>query len=174
MPTGRHSGPMAIGAAVALLMAVGAVPPAGGSLLEPLRLRSRAAEQMLRRGVTEDQVQAVQQEVLDGLDELIASLETEGGAASSMPARPGEAAPSQTGGSTSPPRQPAEESAPSAGRWAPGRLREAEPVDETWLPQLPPAERQKVADTFATGRLPARYRDLLRQYSRRLAEEGRE
>ena len=44
-------------------------------------------------------------------------------------------------------------------------------ADDAWLPELPAAEKQAVKDAVEAGRMPPRYRRLLRDYSKRLAEE---
>jgi hypothetical protein len=148
-------------------------PASGGaSPLGSLKAESGRAAGLLAAGATDDEVRAVQRGVLEGLDALIAALEAQDAAAAAAAARAGQMPTPRPGSATGAPRKPAEESVAGGRRWATGRLGEEPAGGEAWLPGLPASERSKVADAFATGRLPARYRDALRDYNRRLAEEG--
>jgi hypothetical protein len=128
---------------------------------------------LLRQGVTGEQTSRVQQDIIERLDGLIASLETAPGAGETAPVAQEQPGGQQPSGTIGRPGRPAEESvlsAPAPGR---GPIQPTGPQGGEWLPQLPPTEQKRVADTFTTGRLPPRYRELLRQYSKRLTESER-
>lgn len=134
---------------------------------------SREAEGLLRQGVTDERVQRVQQGVVDQLDALIAASRSDKTLAAGGTGKEQEPEMVKPGASTGPPQKPAEESILPPGEWRYGRMREPAEAGDTWMPELPAAERKKIADAFETGRLPRRYRELLRQYNKRLAEGGR-
>jgi len=161
---------MALAAALGLLGALPGIVGAAGAL-EQVASLSRQAEGLLREGKTGREARAVQQEVLDRLDEAIAALQPKVGLPPPMPTRLGETGMEAPGGATARPLRPAEESAASGGQWQYGRLRQAPAPDEAWLPGLPPAERKAIQDAFDAGRLPRHYQALLREYNKRLAEE---
>lgn len=154
---------------------VGAVRQAGTPALAwrlaPVGEGSALAGELLRRGLTGQQVQQAQQRVVDGLDALIAALERQAVLTASASSEASESRSQRTGVASGPPVRPADESMHSPFGPAPGRIAEEGPAAAAWLPDLPEAERKKVSDAFRTGRLPARYRDLLRDYSRRLAAQ---
>ncbi len=164
---------LALPAAVLLLcLAPVALGQGGRGGLARLIATSQEAQALLQQGSTGERTQRVQQEVVEQLDALIAALRPEHVIAVPVTGEEGEAELQQPGSSTAAPVRPAEESTLPAGRWGYGRLRERPQVEEAWLPELPATERKKIADAFATGRLPPRYRELLRQYNKRLAEDG--
>lgn len=136
-----------------------------------LRGSMEKAEALLRRGVTGRDVADVQWDVVRQLDALIAGLEEEGGSGDATQEGDREATATKPSGATGLPLKPAEESILSPGGWTPGVMRPTADAAEAWLPRLPAIEQQKVLDTFSAGRLPPRYRELLRQYNKRLAED---
>ena len=159
-------------AVIALLIWVpaAAVGDVSDAPYEWLTTAMRDAETSLRAGKTGKQVQGLEQEIIDELDVLIATHERQEAAEVRAMAVRGKADKEQPGGDTSKPVKPAEESVLPPGVWRGRVTGEAQAAAGTWLPELPPAEREKIADTFGAGRLPAHYRELLRHYSRRLAE----
>ena len=160
----RQAGVTAMLAAVAgRAAAVGAIKGA-----------STRAEGLLRNSATGEPTQGAQREVLDGLERLVAALAQKAQLTSSEPGEQGQRQVPGAGGTTAPPERPLDESVLTAGGPGMGPLGRRAAAAGAWLPELPEAERQEVADSFTTGRLPARYRDLLRDYGRRLAAEGGE
>ncbi len=139
--------------------------------LEALRGRGAEAQRRLAQMQTGAATRDIQQQVVDGLGAMIAARRPGTVPPGEMPSRPGAAEMQQPGGGTAVPERPAEAAMLPLGEWHEGRLRAGPPAEGDWLPGLPPADREKVADSFATGRLPARYGELLRQYNRRLAEQ---
>jgi len=159
--------------ALALVPALGATSARAQGPLDELDAAMGQAQSLLERGETGGSVQRLQEEIVRRLDTLIASPQ----AGLDMPptAKPGEgkAQAERPGETTGPPEKPADRSTLPGGTWTYGPMRaEADPED-AWLPGLPPTERKPIIDAFRSGRLPPRYRELLRQYNRRLAEEER-
>ncbi|MHC4481708.1 MAG: hypothetical protein ACYS1C_12175, partial [Planctomycetota bacterium] len=153
---------------LAACMSAGAAGAAGRP--ESLPQASDRAAELLRSGVTGEPTQRLQQQILDELDRLIAEARLKPAPPAGGPGTGGKAKMEQPGAGAGKPRKPAEESVLPTGEWQRGRLREAVEPDRAWLPELPAAERKRIADAFSSGRLPRRYRDLLRHYNRRLAE----
>lgn len=165
------------GAALALAcMAAPARGQEGASPLEAVRQTSERAALLIGQGETGGEVQRMQQDILDTLDAMIAAYQAEQAAAAGPP---GEQAQGETKGPaevTAAPRKPLAESLLPEGEWQRGRLPRAGAAlesAEAWMPQLPEAERKAISDALDAGRLPRRYQELLRQYNKRLAEEGR-
>ncbi|MFW6188958.1 MAG: hypothetical protein ACOC7T_00865 [Planctomycetota bacterium] len=163
-----------LAAVLALAVGAGTAGPSPRRKLDEVAQRMRRAEGMLEEGRLGEPLERAQRRIVSDLDALIAALEEResgGGsrrAASGRKRRPTRPAPGVGPGRR--PGRPAEESRlpPAVGREA--AARPPQPVEGDWAPGLPPEERKAVADTFRTGRLPARYRELLRAYNKRLAE----
>ena len=160
-----------IGAIAVLILACalgGAALAAQPASLDDVAAGMEKAQGLLKDGQTGDAVRALQGDVVTQLDALIALY-----AEKPTPAAQGKpeesAKPSSEGGEQAPVK-PAKESAVPPGDWRQGRLPEARQLPGGWAASLPPAEQKKIADTFSTGRLPARYAELLREYNKRLAE----
>lgn len=171
---GRVPGPLAFWVLVLLSCSLAAGWAATARRpLDRLSAPMQEAEDLLRKGVTGQETQRVQQEIVNRLDALIAAGQRSRGFAVSVPGKEAEPKQLAPGGRTGAPDKPADESILSAGRWGYGLLREPAELEDAWMPELPSTERKVVADTFRTGRLPPRYRELLRQYNKRLAEAGR-
>jgi len=128
------------------------------------------AATMLEGGTTGPATTEVQADVVRQLDALIALHEQAGSGGRSVQGE-GEPRSQKPSGATGAPLKPAEESVLGPSGWAPGASRAAIDDAGTWLPGLPPAEQKKVTETFSAGKLPPRYREVLRQYNRRLAEQ---
>lgn len=164
---------MAATAALACFLGPPALGQAGAGPLDRLRSASEQAEALMRQGDTGSKTQKMQQGIVDGFDALIAALATEEGVSVPIPGkRSAPAQLQQPGATTGPPQKPAEESILPSGEWRYGLLRQPGAATGAWMPQLPPTEQKVIADTFQTGRLPPRYEELLREYNKRLAEEG--
>jgi hypothetical protein len=127
------------------------------------------AESLLRQGAPAGEVRGAQEEVVRQLDALIGRLEIQSGGAAAS-AEPGQVELPSPAGSTGVPFKPAEQSVLPPGGPPPGALNLPGESGAPWLPQLPEKDRQAVAEAFSAGRLPPRYRELLRSYNRRLAE----
>lgn len=162
-------------ASIGLMAAVIAACALGGAALaaQPASLDGAAAgmekaQGLLMEGQTGEAVRSLQGDIVAQLDALIARyLEKQ------LPAtqgQPEEAVSTSSKGGAQTPLRPAQESAVPPGDWRHGRLPEAAQLPGGWAPGLPPTEQKKIADTFSTGRLPARYAELLREYNKRLAE----
>ncbi|MFO8006673.1 MAG: hypothetical protein R6V05_02960 [Candidatus Brocadiia bacterium] len=136
---------------------------------EPVQRLMADSARMLRRQELGETLQGTQQRIIGRLDALIAAARQ--AAASRAGAQEGPAPAMQTGRQTGIPDRPAEESRLPAGRWEGTAPSLTGPPVGGWLPELPEAERRRIEDAFETGRLPARYREHLRQYNRRLAGE---
>jgi hypothetical protein len=130
----------------------------------------KEAETSLRQGKTGGQVTDAQDAAIRQLDALIAACQVEPGAGMKAGAAEGGSPSAQPTATTALPMRPAQESVLPSGGPSAGPVRPAGELVGAWLPQLPPTEQKKVADTFTAGRLPSRYRNLLRLYNRRLAE----
>ncbi len=126
------------------------------------------AQGLLARGETGEPVQSVQRDVVSRLDALIAAAEAQQKQAQAASAKHAQQPGTQSGQQT--PTRAAEQSTPRPGDWRQGRLPEAARLPGAWAAGLPPTEQKKIADTFRTGRLPARYEQMLREYNKRLAE----
>jgi hypothetical protein len=150
----------------------GIAAPAMALGLAPVEGTSAQAQDMLKSALTGARAQDAQRRVVDGLDALIAAVGQQAVVASTASGEPAEAQSVRSGASSAVPIRPAEESMASPFGPPPGPIASGGPAAAAWLPGLPEAERKKVSDAFATGRLPARYRDLLREYNRRLAAGG--
>lgn len=161
-----------VGAALLSLAVASAASEPAARSLDALRSAGEQAQALLQQGVTGERTQALQQEIVDGLDALIAAYRTQGGAVVPLPPKEGQPKVLQQSATTGVPQKPARESVLPVGEWQAGRTRPPEALAEAWTPKLPEAERKKIEDAFRTGRLPRRYEDLLREYNKRLAEEG--
>ena len=164
---------MAATVAAACFIGSGALAQEPASPLDRLRSESKQAAALIRQGDTGARTQKVQQGIVDGLDGLIKALSSEAGAGVPIPGR--QSVPTklqQPGATTGAAQKPAQESFLPSGEWRNGLLRQPGAVTEAWMPQLPPNEQKAIAATFQTGRLPPRYEELLREYNKRLAEEG--
>ena len=113
----------------------------------------------------------VQREILGELDQLIAALEQQGGASATLKGGTEESGQQRPGAKTGAPRKAAEKTTLPGGQWQFGKQRDEEDADEAWMPDLPAAEKQAVRDALEAGRMPPRYRELLREYNKRLAAE---
>ncbi len=160
-----------LAAALAAPAEPAAEPGGAQGPLDELNAAMQEAQGLLEQGETGEPVQRVQEDIVHRLDALIAFAE----AGLSMPPNPKAkermARAERPAETTGPPEKPAERSTLPGGTWAYGRMRAPAEAEEAWLPQLPPTERKAIADALRAGRLPPRYRELLRQYNRRLAEE---
>jgi len=148
-----------------------AAAPAG--MLRDIGHRMAEAEGLLRGGQVNARLQSAQRQIVERLDILI-ELARAAGAATQKKSRPGEGSKRRAGQRPAgAPLSHMEESrlasgpAPSAG--SPGSA----PAAGDWAPGLPESERRKISDSFRTGRLPARYMELLRSYNKRLAREAK-
>ena len=158
---------------VAGLTALGdSAPPSFAHALAPIAQAAVEARDALERGLTGAGVREAQGRVLDGLDALIAAAEQPDTDGTGAPGGSDEPRATQPGAATGAPQRAADESMLSPFGPPPGLLAPEGPAAADWLPELPEAERRRISDAFATGRLPARYRELLRDYSRRLAGQG--
>ena len=140
------------------------------SPLDQLRASTGRAEGLLRGGETGADVQRLHGDIVAQLDALIALAEEDTGFM--LGAKPGEKESKalKPGSTTAAPEKPAEESILPDGGWAYGRMRSPVELEGGWLPELPATQRKAIADAFRTGRLPLRYREVLREYNKRLAE----
>jgi len=164
---------MAVTALSVCLAGPSALAQAPASPLDGLRSQSEQAEALIRQGDTGAKTQQVQQGIVDGLDTLIAALATGEGVSVPIPGKQSVPAKlQQPGATTGPAHKPAPESILPSGEWRYGLLRQPGGGTEAWMPQLPPNEQKAISDAFQTGRLPLRYEELLRDYNKRLAEEG--
>ena len=161
--------------ATTLIAAVIVACALGGAALaaQPASLDDAAtgmekAQGLLKEGQTGEAVRSLQGDVVAQLDALIARYRERQRPATQ--GQPEEAVSSSSKGGAQTPLRPAQESAVPSGDWRHGLLPEAAPLPGAWAPRLPPTEQKKIADTFSTGRLPARYAELLREYNKRLAE----
>jgi len=125
---------------------------------------------MLREARINHGLTDLQQDILGRLDALIAALKPSDGGGPMRTVTEDGPEGQRPSGATALPVKPADESVLSPAGWARGALRRSPGSADAWLPGLPPVEQQKVADTFNSGRLPPHYVELLRQYSKRLAE----
>ena len=143
----------------------------------PLIPRMSTAEKELAHGNTGQETRAIQHEIVAMMDSLIAALEKQQGAASATGTGQ-QAAQEGTAGRPGPPSaeakgRPADESFMPTGQWE-GEIEGAEASAQgAWAGALPPLERQKVEQAFKEARLPARYLQLIEQYSLSLAGEER-
>ncbi len=129
------------------------------------------AEGLLAEGQTGEPVQSIQRDVVSQLDALIASAEARQRRAQAVAAKQAQQPGNQTSQQT--PLRAAEQSTLPSGRLAPGpRCSATSRLPGDWAASLPPTEQRKIADTFRTGRLPARYEQMLREYNKRLARES--
>ncbi len=152
------------------LLAGGAAAERPQRPLEAIGHRMVSVESMLRREMSGREVQREQERILAELDRMIRERDP-GGATAETQSGLSEIEPAITpGAETGRPDRPAEESVLPSGRWEPGRLSPAEALEGDWRADLPEAGRRTIEDTLGTGRLPARYRDLLRAYNLKLAE----
>ena len=159
--------------ALALVLAVGAASARAEGPLGELDAAMGQAQSLLEQGETGGAVQRLQEDIVRRLDALIASPQAGLDMPPTAKPREGKAQAERPAETTGPPEKPADRSTLPGGTWTYGPMRaEAEPED-AWLPRLPPTERKAIVDAFRSGRLPPRYRELLRQYNRRLAEEER-
>lgn len=144
------------------------VPPA----LRELVMRMERSEEGLAGGRTGEEVATAQREVVRLLDLMIGELEKQRRSSAGQPgeASPGEAEGDDPGGDPHSPERPAEESAPARGEAEGGVTGSSPQVRDAWMATLPPAEREQVEQAFKDGTLPPRYRRLIEQYSKRLAE----
>lgn len=163
---------LAVSAVLCWLLAALARGDAAAPALDGLRSVSEQVQGLLQQGDTGAGTQALQQGIVNGLDALIAAYAEQGGVPVPMPAQKAGAKVLQEAATAGAPVKPARESVLPLGEWSFGRTRPPEAFAEAWQPRLPEAERKRISDAFRTGRLPGRYEDLLRQYNRRLAEEG--
>jgi hypothetical protein len=124
------------------------------------------AQGQLAKGEAGEPVQSAQRDAVSKLDGLIAAAEEQARKLQQKQSlQPGSQGGSQT------PKQAAQQSAPRPGDWRQGRLPAPARTPGDWAASLPPTEQKKIADTFSTGRLPARYEELLRAYNESLARQ---
>jgi hypothetical protein len=130
------------------------------------------AEELLRDGRLGGETAALQDDILGLIDALIVLHQAAGGAPATQAASARAGAGAQVQGqATGRPEAPAEESRLPSGR-GPGRFQlSGEPAEGDWAPALPERDRVAVFDSFRTGRLPHRYRSMLRAYNTRLASD---
>lgn len=145
----------------------GPAPAAGASM----NAMSREAEALLRMGISGEQTQRLQRGIVGRLDALIALAQAQPAASRTAPGKGRQMPIERPGAATGAPQKPARESILPMVEWQYGRTRDVAEPGEAWLPELPAAELKKITDAFSTGRLPLRYRELLRLYNKRLAEE---
>ncbi len=155
-------------AARQLLIELGRREP--GSLDEAAGVMNYIADRLAAQDVTE-RVQSRQDEVVALLDKLIEQMQQQeqqgqgggsGGGPSQQQGGPGQAAGPMT---------PRQQSDAPEGAGEVGELRRAATADpgEMWG-KLPPAERERILQNIR-ARFPSRYRQLVEQYYRSLAEE---
>jgi len=125
------------------------------------------AQGLLAQGQTREPVPSIQRDVVSRLDALIAAAEEQQRQAAS--AKQAQQPGTQSGEQT--PTRAAEQSTLRPGDWRQGRLPIAPHLPGDWAASLPPTEQKEIADTFRTGRLPARYEEMLREYNKRLAQQ---
>jgi hypothetical protein len=127
------------------------------------------AERLLGGGRLGAELESLQREILERMDALIQLYRPSEAATEQRKARSEVPGRRPGGMGTDRPVRPAEESMAGEGQWQWAHVLPSEVPEGDWAPGLPPGERQRINDTFRTGRLPGRYRQLLRQYNRRLA-----
>ncbi len=185
--TGTPRGPLprralALALFLAPLVVAAAAPardvPSAGPPPRPVQARDVAsrmarAEDLLRDGRLGAETAALQDDILDLIDALIAFHQDAGGAPATQAVAARDGAGVQVQGqATGRPEAPAEESRLPSGAGPGGFRLDDQSVEGDWAPALPERERVAVFDAFRTGRLPQRYRSMLRAYSTRLAADG--
>jgi hypothetical protein len=146
--------------------------PAQGETISRMSERFDRASELLESGAASAETRAVQQEIVTSLDSLLDLLGQSGAAATRAMLTEGEPESGTTSGASGRPEVPAEESILPIGDRSPEEppAGAGEAVGR-WLPALPAAEQQVIEDAFSMGRLPWHYREVMRAYSKRLAED---
>lgn len=122
----------------------------------------------LRRA--DQKVRDIEDGVIASLDKLIKQLEEQAkNAAQSAGQGGGQSGPAQ---GIKPGGQPAEQSTPAGGRGA-GDVDQRDLGNEDGWGNLPPKQREEALQQIGQD-FPAHYRDVIEQYFRKLADEGRE
>ena len=148
----------------------GAALAAQPASLDDVAAGMEKAQGLLKEGQTGEAVRSLQGDVVAQLDVLIARYAGEATAGHAGPAGGGRQAELQ--GRRPDAAQAGAGVGRAAGRLAPRPAAGGGAAPGRRAPGLPPTEQKKIADTFSTGRLPARYAELLRGYNKRLAEQG--
>jgi hypothetical protein len=138
--------------------------------LDHISRRMENIERHLGLGRTDQKVRDIEDGVIESLDKLIKKLEDQAKQAQQSSGQGGQQSGRAQG--IKPGGNPANQSTPAGGRGA-GEVNPRDLGSEDGWGNLPPKEREEALQQIGQD-FPAHYRDVIEQYFRKLADEGRE
>ncbi|MDZ4782359.1 MAG: hypothetical protein SGJ19_19110 [Planctomycetia bacterium] len=138
--------------------------------LEHISRRMENIERHLGLGRTDQKVRDIEDGVIESLDKMIKKLEDQAKQAAQSSGKGGQQSGRAQG--IKPGGSPAQQSTPAGGRGA-GEVNPRDLGSEDGWGNLPPKEREEALQQIGQD-FPAHYRDVIEQYFRKLADEGRE